>query len=310
MPLSEEIALSYEHVTKRFGSITALSDVSFEIRRGEIFGLISPDGSGKTTLIRIAMGIINPDEGECRLLGSTDRKKARSHAGYVSQRFGLYPDLTVIENALLFGSLYGASHETTIAKAEEILGRTGLLPFKDRPAAKLSGGMKQKLALATGLLHTPKILFLDEPTTGVDPVARREFWAMLYELNASEGLTIVVSTPYMDEAALCSRKMFLSKGRLLDIGTTEELVSRYPHRIFKLEYADRRAKPALLACDGVVDANMFGSNYHIAVSDAEAAQNSIKRHFEAKGAAFPGMTELTPALEDLFVAFAGGDGEK
>ncbi len=305
MPLSEETVLSYEHVSKRFGSVTALSDVSLEIRRGEIFGLISPDGSGKTTLIRMAMGIINPDEGECRLLGSTDRKEVRKHAGYIPQRFGLYPDLTVIENALLFGSLYGTPQEETLAKSEEILTRTGLWPFKDRYAAKLSGGMKQKLALATGLLHTPQVLFLDEPTTGVDPVARREFWAMLYELNASDALTIIVSTPYMDEAELCTRKAFFSKGRLLAAGTTEELLAQYPYKVFNLEYNQIRTKPRLLACDGVVDANMFGSSYHIAVSDADAASVSIEKLFAERGRDYPGMTEIEPALEDLFVALSG-----
>ena len=303
--LSGEVCLSYNNVSKTFGSFKALSDVTLDIRKGEIFGFIGPDGSGKTSLIRMAMGILNPDSGECALLGSGDRKKARVHAGYIPQRFGLYPDLTVIENALLFGSLYGTPQEETLAKSEEILTRTGLWSFKDRYAAKLSGGMKQKLALATGLLHTPQVLFLDEPTTGVDPVARREFWAMLYELNATDGLTIIVSTPYMDEAELCTRKAFFSNGRLLAAGTTEELLARYPYRVFNLEYNQIRTKPRLLACDGVIDANMFGSSYHIAVSDTDAASVSIEKLFTERGREYPGMTEIEPALEDLFVALSG-----
>ncbi len=302
---SDELCLSCKNVSKNFGSFKALSDVTLDIYKGEIFGFIGPDGSGKTTLIRMAMGILNPDSGECSLLGSEDRKLARRHAGYIPQRFGLYPDLTVIENALLFGSLYGTSQEETMAKAEEILIRTGLWPFKDRYAAKLSGGMKQKLALATGLLHTPEVLFLDEPTTGVDPVARREFWAMLYELNASDNLTIIVSTPYMDEAELCTRKAFFSNGQLLATGTTEELLKKYPYKVFNLEYNQIRTKPRLLACEGVVDANMFGSSYHIAVSDTETALASIEKLFAERQREYPGMTEIEPALEDLFVSLSG-----
>jgi len=308
--LSGEVCLSYENVSKSFGRVQALSNINLEIHKGEIFGFIGPDGAGKTTLIRTAMGIVNPDEGVCKMLGNENRQEARQHVGYIPQRFGLYPDLSVLENAELFGSLYGASSAQTLKVAEEVFMRTGLWPFRDRLAAKLSGGMKQKLALATGLLHTPEILFLDEPTTGVDPVARREFWAMLYELNNSDGLTIVVSTPYMDEAELCTRKLFLSQGRILDCGSTEELVSHYSNRVFKLEYNDRTAKPKLMACEGVTDANMFGSTYHVAVSDAELAQKSVQQLFKAAGKEYPGMEEIPPALEDLFVAFAGEETEK
>jgi ABC-2 type transport system ATP-binding protein len=222
----------------------------------------------------------------------------------VSQIFGLYIDMTVAENAALFGSLYGTPAKEALEQAEKILSRTGLWPFKDRLVGNLSGGMKQKLALGAGLLHTPKILFLDEPTTGVDPVARREFWAMLYELN-QEGLTIIVSTPYMDEAELCTRKMFISEGRILDIGTTSELLSRFENKIFKIDYSERRAKEWLSKCDHVVDVNMFGSSYHIVVDDAAAAKPAIEAAFKEKGIAMPDMEEVTPTLEDLFVAFAG-----
>jgi len=302
--LSEEVYLSYKGVHKDFGKVKALDGVDLEIHKGEIFGFIGPDGAGKTTLIRTAMGIMNPDEGECQLLGTSDRRSARVHAGYVSQIFGLYIDMTVAENAALFGSLYGTPAKEALEQAEKILTRTGLWPFKDRLVGNLSGGMKQKLALAAGLLHTPKILFLDEPTTGVDPVARREFWAMLYELNQG-GLTIIVSTPYMDEAELCTRKMFISNGRILDVGTTSELLGRFKNKIFKIDYSERRAKEWLMKCDHVVDVNMFGSSYHIVVDDPEAAQPSINAAFKEKGITMPEMEEVTPTLEDLFVAFAG-----
>lgn len=241
----QEICLSYKGVGKKFKNISALDDIYLEVHRGEIFGFIGPDGAGKTTLIRMAMGITNPDRGECTLLGSTDRRKARKNAGYVPQLFSLYTDMTVNENIALFGSLYGTSREIVLKRAEAILKRTGLWPFRERMVGKLSGGMKQKLALASGLMHTPEILFLDEPTTGVDPVARREFWAMLYELNR-EGLTIIVSTPYMDEAELCTRKMFINNGKILDVGTSEELLSRFDNKILKLELDERRAKEWIL----------------------------------------------------------------
>lgn len=304
-----DVCLSYRGVSKSFGQIRALDGVSLDIRRGEIFGFIGPDGAGKTTLIRIAMGITNPDEGECLLLGSTDRRKTRVHAGYVSQIFSLYTDMSVQENLDLFGSLYGTAREEAARRAENVLKRTGLWPFRERFVGKLSGGMKQKLALASGLLHTPTILFLDEPTTGVDPVARREFWAMLYELNR-DGLTIVVSTPYMDEAELCTRKMFINNGRILDVGSTSELTGRYPHKLLLFNLDDRRAKAWLLKCPHVIDANLFGSLYHIVVDDAGAAIATIMASAAEKGLNVPEPFEIKPGLEDLFVSFAGEEALK
>ena len=300
-----EVYLSYKEVGKSFGKVMALADVSLEIYRGEIFGFIGPDGAGKTTLIRIAMGITNPDQGECMLLTEKNRRKARVNAGYVPQLFSLYTDMTVNENIALFGSLYGTPRDVVMKRAESSLKRTGLWPFRDRMVGKLSGGMKQKLALASGLMHTPKILFLDEPTTGVDPVARREFWAMLYELNR-DGLTIIVSTPYMDEAELCTRKMFINRGRILDIGTSEELLARYKNKVLKLELDERRAKEWLLHCDHVIDANLFGTSYHIVVDNSEAAECAIKKELSIRNTRVPELLEITPSLEDLFVSFSGG----
>ncbi len=200
--MTTESVLSYRNVSKNYGAVKALRNVELEIRRGEIFGFIGPDGAGKTTMMRMALGIVNPDEGACFLLGQLDRRRARVSAGYVPQLFSLYQNMSVMENISLFGSLYGKTAAEVTERAEFILSRVGLWGFRDRFAGRLSGGMKQKLALAIGLLNTPELLLLDEPTTGVDPVARREFWALLYQFN-HEGLTIVVSTPYMDEAELC-----------------------------------------------------------------------------------------------------------
>ena len=296
--------LAYRGVTKNFGSLRALDNVELEIRRGEIFGFIGPDGAGKTTMMRIAMGIVNPDAGECLLLGASDRRAARERAGYVPQLFSLYTDMSVMENIRLFGSLYGKPEKAVDERAEFILSRVGLWGFRDRFAGNLSGGMKQKLALAIGLLNTPDILLLDEPTTGVDPVARREFWALLYQFN-HEGLTIVVSTPYMDEAELCTRKLFLSGGRILDVGTTGELLSRYPYKILSLASGRRETGEWLAGRAHITDANMFGTNYHIVTDDAEGARASIEEAFREHGESAPEMREMEPGLEDLFVAFAG-----
>ncbi len=305
---ADGIVLSYRGVTKSFGARRALDGVAMDIMRGEIFGFIGPDGAGKTTMMRMAMGIINTDEGECTLLGSRDRRAARVRAGYVPQLFSLYTNMSVIENIRLFGSLYGRPGREVEERAEFILSRVGLWGFRDRFAGNLSGGMKQKLALSIGLLNTPEILLLDEPTTGVDPVARREFWALLYQFN-HEGLTIVVSTPYMDEAELCTRKLFQNDGRILDAETTSELLTRYPNRIMSLASDSREAGAWLAGRPHIADANMFGSNYHIVTDDAEGARASVEAAFSEHGEKMPELREIEPGLEDLFVAFAGRSGE-
>lgn len=301
--IDEQYVLQYDNVSKSFKNIHALKNINFKVKRGEIFGFIGPDGAGKTTLIRIAMGITSPDEGTCYLLGSTERKKQRIHAGYVPQLFSLYQNMSVSENIALYASLYGADKEVAFEHSETVLKKTGLYPFKNRMVGNLSGGMKQKLALATGLLHTPEVLFLDEPTTGVDPVARREFWAMLYELN-QDGLTIIVSTPYMEEAELCTRKMFINDGRILDIGTTSELLSRYNNKLLKMDLNSREAKSWILKCSNVVDANLFGSSYHIVTDDIDKTKKSIEKELKKQGYSIPPIIEIEPCLEDLFVSYA------
>ena len=299
-------SLSYDKVTKDYGTIKALRGVSLEIHKGEIFGFIGPDGAGKSTMIKMAMGILNPTSGSCALLGSTDRKHARDNAGYVPQLFSLYTNMSVMENINLFGSLYGKPRKEVHERAEFILSRVGLWGFKDRFSGNLSGGMKQKLALAIGLLNTPEILLLDEPTTGVDPVARREFWSLLYQFN-NEGLTIVVRTPYMDEAELCTRKLFLNHGKILDVGTTEELIARYPYKLLCLELNSRTAFNWLSKCSAVIAANMFGSVYHIVTDNPDAATASITAALAEHGEK-AAITPIEPTLGDLFVAFAGKDG--
>lgn len=250
----------------------------------------------------MAMGIISPDKGCVRLLGE-EPSLTRNRAGYVAQRFSLYTQMTVMENIRLFGALYGGEASVLLSRSEDILRRTRLWEFRDRYAGALSGGMKQKLALASGLVHTPEILFLDEPTTGVDPVARREFWGILYELNR-EGLTVVVSTPYMDEADLCTRMLFLHQGRGLDRGTGRELLARYPHQILEVDVSDRKIRGAFRGHPSILDANLFGTRYHLEVENAEKAIPEIRELLHGKGYVGIEIRPLAPSLEDLFVFFA------
>ena len=295
-------ALVYQSVGKSYYGVRALDSVNLEIQQGEIFGLIGPDGAGKTTLIRTAMGIISPDKGSVQLLGGKP-SLTRSRAGYVAQSFSLYTQMTVMENIRLFAALYGGDARALLSRTENILRRTRLWEFRDRYAGALSGGMKQKLALASGLVHVPKILFLDEPTTGVDPVARREFWAILYELNR-EGLTVFVSTPYMEEADLCTRMLFLYRGRVMDQGTGRELLARYPHQILEVNLSDRKIRTVFRNHPSILDVNLFGTRYHLEVENAEEAIPQIRALLRDKGYNDVEIRPLAPSLEDLFVSFA------
>ena len=290
-------ALEFRGVRKAFGDREALKGVDLAVFRGEIFGLLGPDGAGKTTLLRLGLGLLEAQAGEVRLL---EGGQGRDRLSYVPQRFSLYRDLSVMENLRLFGSLYGAPRKEIEEKAKEILTNTDLWPFRDRLAERLSGGMKQKLALAAGLMHRPELLVLDEPTTGVDPVSRREFWDLLYRLHDG-GMTVLVCTPYMDEAELCTRLGFLHQGRLLRVGTREELLAGYPYRI--LEVRIPRRDPEGLRVEGVREVNAFGERFHLVTEDLERASRAL----EARWGTDLACREIPPGLEDLFVAL-GEDG--
>jgi len=294
--------INMSRVTRRFGSLTAVDAVSLEVREGEIFGLVGPDGAGKTTLIRMLTGILAPTAGSIAVLGTPDLEAVKSQIGYVPQKFSLYGDLTVIENIRFIGALYGASRQRIEELATEILGFTSLLPFKDRLADNLSGGMKQKLSLAAGLMHRPRLLFLDEPTTGVDPVSRREFWQILYRLN-KEGMTIFVSTPYMDEAELCTRVAFIMNGRIVSCAPPKELKRSYPFKILELR-ADSRDVRALLAGCPLMDINSFGDRYHLVTADPEKAAIAVAKALAEAGVAMHALAEIPPTLEDVFVNLA------
>jgi len=291
-----------QQLVKKFADVTAVDGVDLQVQAGEIFGLVGPDGAGKTTLMRLILGIMDPTAGSLSVMGQSNIESIKKSIGYIPQKFSLYRDLTVMENIRLIGSLYGASEEEIKIRAEEILSFTGLLPFVDRLAENLSGGMKQKLALAAGLMHKPLLFFLDEPTTGVDPVSRREFWQMLYRLN-KEGMTVFVSTPYMDEAELCSRVAFMHEGRIVCCASPEQLRDRYPHKILELNLGGREIKRHLLGCD-LIDINAFGEKYHLVVEDPGQAMERVTAALNQAGFAGFRLEQVAPTLEDVFVDLA------
>jgi len=228
------MGITLQQISKSYKKVKALDNVSFDVKPGELFGLIGPDGAGKTTLFRILTTLLVPDEGIARVAGLdviNDYKAIRRSVGYMPGRFSLYQDLTVEENLNFFATVFGTSIEENYDLIKDIY--VQIEPFKDRRAGKLSGGMKQKLALSCALIHKPKVLFLDEPTTGVDPVSRKEFWEMLKRLK-EKGITILVSTPYMDEAALCDRIALIQEGKILEIDTPENIVNNHPKTIYNV----------------------------------------------------------------------------
>ncbi|NLH45546.1 MAG: ABC transporter ATP-binding protein [Acholeplasmataceae bacterium] len=291
--------ITIDGVTKKFKQVVAVNNISLEVKPGEIFGLVGPDGAGKTTMIRMLTGIMEATSGSINVLGSADLEQVKSRLGYVPQKFSLCGDLTVMENIWVMGSLYGESNERIDTLASEILGFTKLLPFKDRLADNLSGGMKQKLALAAGLMHKPEIYFLDEPTTGVDPVSRREFWQMLYKLN-KEGTTIFVSTPYMDEAEFCTRVAFMHNGVITTCDSPQALRKKYPYKIIELATPAKDIKKVLASLP-ILDINAFGTKYHLVVEDFETAVAGVKEVLGKTDIPIISLKQIEPNLEDVFV---------
>lgn len=294
--------IKLEKVSKHFDHVAAIKDVSFFVQAGEIFGLVGPDGAGKTTAIRLMTGLYAPTAGEVTVLGSNNIETVKANLGYVPQKFSLYGDLTVMENIRLMGALYGATNSQVEQRATEILDFTNLLRFKDRLADNLSGGMKQKLALAAGLMHKPQIFCLDEPTTGVDPVSRREFWQTLYRLN-QEGMTIVVSTPYMDEAELCHRIAFMHNGKIVACDSPQLLKQSFPHKVLEL-HANSKTVKQHLASDTFIDINAFGDKYHLVVDNVNASISLVQAKLAAAGVEIATLREIEPTLEDVFVNLA------
>lgn len=290
---------------RTFGEVVAVDSLDLDITEGEIFGLVGPDGAGKTTTMRMLTGIMLPSTGTAHVAGldvAHDAERLKDHIGYMSQRFGLYPDLTVIENLDFYADIYGVPVRGRAEKTERLLGFSNLTPFKQRLAGNLSGGMKQKLGLACALIHTPRVLFLDEPTNGVDPVSRRDFWRILYQL-VREGVTIFVSTAYLDEAERCNRLALLHQGRLLGVGTPDEIKAMMPGALLEVRTSAPRRTAALLReqlAEGAV--GLFGDRVHLATRDAARAETHARELITAAGFELLSIRPIEPSLEDVFVS--------
>jgi ABC-2 type transport system ATP-binding protein len=300
-----DIALSLDGVVKRYGSVTALNGLSFDVRQGEMFGLIGPDGAGKTTTIRLLCGLLHADGGAVRMLGKdpvANHAEITASVGYLSQRFSLYGDLSIDENIAFFAEIHGLWRYED--RRRRLLELTQLLPFRRRLAERLSGGMKQKLALACTLIHEPRVILLDEPTTGVDPVSRREFWKLLAEF-LQQGITILVSTPYLDEAERCHRVGLLHEGRRLALDTPDALRRSLPGRMVELTVAEQaRAIPIIESVPGVVDVRVFGERMHVrfAPDAATDAPAKVSKALENAGLVVSGARDVQASLEDVFIA--------
>jgi ABC-2 type transport system ATP-binding protein len=297
-------AIVLEGVSKRYGATAAVRELSLSVARGEMFGLIGPDGAGKTTTIRIVCGLLAADAGRARVLGLDpvrDHRRLTNSVGYLSQRFSLYGDLSVDENIAFFAEIHGKRDYG--ARRDRLLDMTQLTPFRTRLADRLSGGMKQKLALACTLVHEPALIVLDEPTTGVDPVSRREFWKLLSEF-LSQGITIVMATPYLDEAERCTRVAFVNGGRLLALDRPDALRATLPGTLFEVIVADhRRAAPAFAQAPGVTDVQFFGERAHVRMADAgQDAAATLRSQLERSGLTVTGIRPIPTSLEDVFIA--------
>lgn len=298
-------AVAVHQVKKTYnkGKLLAVDEVSFNVQQGEIFGLIGPDGAGKTSIFRILTTLLLPDGGSATVDGYDvvkDYKAIRKTVGYMPGRFSLYQDLTVEENLNFFATVFGTSMQQNYDLIKDIY--VQIEPFKNRRAGKLSGGMKQKLALCCALIHKPTVLFLDEPTTGVDPVSRKEFWSMLTSLK-QQGITILVSTPYMDEASLCDRIALIQSGKILSINTPENIIRAYPRKLYAIKAAgmyhllqDLRVYANTYSC------HAFGEYLHLALkSETRGAEQEVLQYLQDKGHQEVSLKPVVPGIEDCFI---------
>lgn len=299
-------SIQAQQLTKRFDKLTAVDGLSLAIQPGEIFGLVGPDGAGKTTTIRMLTSLMDPSGGSAAVMGYDTVRQAeqiKEQIGYMSQRFGLYADLTVMENLHFYADIYGLSAAEKTRKIEELLTFSNLKPFKERLAGNLSGGMKQKLGLSCALIHTPKVLFLDEPTNGVDPVSRRDFWRILYQL-LQQKVTIFMSTAYLDEAERCSRIGLINNGKLLAMGTLPEIKKLMPKKVVSIRTVQAR-KTFMLLREKYPEVNpeLFGSRVHVYAKDTAAAEKRVREILTAAHIPLDEVNVLEPSLEDVFISF-------
>jgi len=302
--MENDIAIKTLNLMKTFEDNVAVDNLNLEIRRGELFGLVGPDGAGKTTIMRILSAILKPTSGDAWIAGHSilgEEEQIKEKIGYMSQRFGLYEDLTVIENIDFYADLYGVPLSERPSRYERLLGFSNLTPFKKRLAGNLSGGMKQKLGLSCALVHTPQVLLLDEPTGGVDPVSRRDFWRILYDL-LKERVTIFISTAYLDEAERCTRIALIHKGKVLvtDEPSGAKKIIGVP--MIEISTSEARSTGDFIgSIDGVISVSIYGDKLHVAIESKEIAAK-IMDQLKTKGFSIEGEREIIPSLEDVFIS--------
>ena len=299
------MSITVSNISKSYKSVKALENISFNVKEGELFGLIGPDGAGKTTLFRILTTLLIANEGSATVADFdvvADYKKIRNNVGYMPGKFSLYQDLTIEENLEFFATIFGTTIEENYDLIKDIY--VQIEPFKDRRAGKLSGGMKQKLALCCALIHKPKVLFLDEPTTGVDPVSRKEFWEMLKRLQ-QKGITILVSTPYMDEAALCDRIALIQDGKILQIDTPQAIVKHYPKQIFNVRANNTyQLINSLKAYEHNHSVYPFGEFVHYTDKRADFEREDLIQYLESENLSDIEIEKTLPTIEDTFMELA------
>ncbi len=304
-------AVSVRGLTRRFGALTAVDALAFDVPAGSLFGLVGPDGAGKTTTLRMLAGVLRPSAGDAELLGTSvvkDPETVKHHIAYMAQRFGLYPDLTVRENIDFYADLYQVPKAERPARRERLYRFSSLGPFEGRFAGQLSGGMKQKLSLCCALIHHPQVLLLDEPTFGVDPISRRDLWLILHEMVAS-GVTVVVSTAYMDEAERCDRVALLDRGKVVALDTPEALQAGLPVTVMAVRTSDPRRAAAVLAGVRCVErAALFGDVVHASIRNVERDCPEAEAALAAAGIAVLGRQAIVPGLEDVFIHHVSGRG--
>ena len=304
MQAETQCAIAVRGLEKRFNGRAAVQGLNLEVRAGEIFGLVGPDGAGKTTTLRMLAGILPADAGEMELAGvdvARHPERAKKFLSYMPQRFGLYEDLTVDENIHFYAELFGVRAAERAVREDQLLKAAGMQEFRKRRAGQLSGGMKQKLGLVCALIHHPRVVLLDEPTTGVDPVSRRDFWRILYELLA-EGVAILLSTAYLDEAERCHRVALLHEGRLLFSDAPDALKKRMPEAIYSIESRDPRTVRILLEGQkGISGMVVHGDALRVVVGDAQVGLDALQAQLKQAGASFGLITQVEPTMEDLFV---------